>query len=76
VVYVAAEAGESILHRFSAWRDRHVGDSREQRIPLMVITRAANLLNEEEVDELMGDLKAISEEGWTTVETGRVRHTM
>jgi KaiC/GvpD/RAD55 family RecA-like ATPase len=62
VVYTAAEAGASILRRFSAWRERRIVESREERIPVVVITRAANLLDETEVAELMGALERISEE--------------
>lgn len=62
VAYIAAEAGRSILRRFSAWRDHHLSDSREDRAPLAIITQAANLLNALEVEELLGELRAIAEE--------------
>lgn len=62
VVYVAAEAGASILRRFSAWRDHHLSESREARAPLAIITRATNLLNVVEVEELLEELRAISDE--------------
>jgi len=60
VVYVAAEAGTSILRRFYAWRENHLGEAREGRIPLAIITRGANLLNVVDVEALLGELRAIS----------------
>ena len=62
VVYVAAEAGESILRGFAAWRDTRMAESREERIPLAVTTRAANLLNKIDVAELMASLQSIAKE--------------
>lgn len=55
VVYVAAEAGASIVRRFVA---RH-GDS-EAEIPLAIITRGANLLDLKDVDALVWELKNIA----------------
>ncbi len=60
VVYVAAEAGASILRRFIAWRDRNVGEAREGRVPLAIITRSANLLEIVDVDTLLEELRAIA----------------
>jgi hypothetical protein len=62
VVYVAAEAGAGIARRFFAWREQRLGDAREGRVPLVVLTRGANLLDEVEVAELIGTLKAIAAE--------------
>lgn len=62
VVYVAAEAGTSILRRCGAWRDNHLSDLREGRLPLAIITRAANLLNMVDVEELLAELRTIAEE--------------
>ncbi|GMR20198.1 MAG: hypothetical protein BMS9Abin36_0793 [Gammaproteobacteria bacterium] len=62
VVYVAAEAGASILRRFTAWRDRHLGESFEDRVPLGIITKGINLLDQEAVAELLGELEQIAEE--------------
>ena len=62
VVYVAAEAGASILLRVAAWRDHHLADSREARIPLAIITRATDLCNRVEVEKLIEALRAISTE--------------
>lgn len=53
VVYVAAEAGASILRRFYAWREHHMGDAREGHIPLSIITRGINLLNVVDVEALL-----------------------
>lgn len=62
VVYVAAEAGTSILRRFFAWREHRLGEAREGRIPLAIITRGANLLNMVDVEALLAELRAIAEE--------------
>lgn len=59
-VYVSAEAGRSILRRFAAWRDAKLGDSREERTPLAIITRAVNLLNDNDVDALIEELADIA----------------
>ncbi|OFZ85784.1 MAG: hypothetical protein A2V78_02465 [Betaproteobacteria bacterium RBG_16_64_18] len=61
-VYVAAEAGTSILRRFCAWRDYHLSEVREDRTPLAIITQAANLLNMVEVEELLAELRTIATE--------------
>jgi len=60
VVYVAAEAGDSILRRFITWRDEKLSEARERRIPLAIVTRGANLLNTAEVDDLIDALREIS----------------
>lgn len=62
VVYVSAEAGATIVRRFAAWRDNKLGDAREGRTPLVILTRGPNLLDEVEAAELMADLKSIAEE--------------
>lgn len=62
VVYVAAEAGVSILRRFFAWREHRMGEAREGRIPLAIITRGVNLLNTVEVEALLAELRAIAAE--------------
>lgn len=62
VVYIAAEAGKSILRRFAACRDEQLGEAREGRIPLKIITRSANLLDDVEAAELMAALHLIAEE--------------
>ncbi len=60
--YVAAEAGASIDRRIYAWANHHLSDSREGRVPLVIITRAANLLNSVEVEALKLELRAIEAE--------------
>lgn len=65
VVYIAAEAGDSILRRFIAWRDENLGEAREGRIPLAIVTRGANLLNPPEVDELIAVLREIATDAGT-----------
>lgn len=62
VVYVAAEAGATILRRFTTWRDSKLSETREGRIPLSIVTKAVNLLDEVESAELIGALQLISEE--------------
>jgi hypothetical protein len=61
VVYVASEAGASILKRFVAWRDNRMGDT-SARIPLAVLTRGPNLLADVEILKLCDQLKALAEE--------------
>ncbi len=65
VVYVAAEAGDSILRRFIAWRDETLGEAREGRIPMAIVTRGANLLDPAEVDELIFVLREIATDAGT-----------
>ena len=62
VVYVAAEAGASILRRFYAWRERAIGESSEGRIPLAILTRGVNLLDPVAVTGLLDELRAIATE--------------
>lgn len=62
VVYVAAEAGASILRRFFAWRERHLSELRDGRTPLAIITRGANLLNQLDVEALLLELRSITTE--------------
>src|SRR5688500_34403 len=59
VVYIAAEAGASILRRVSAWRDVHISESREERIPLVILTKGANLLDDIDAAALIAELKDI-----------------
>ena len=59
VVYVAAEAGTSILRRFFAWRGQHLSEAREERIPMAIITRGANLLDIGDLELLLIELRAI-----------------
>lgn len=65
VVYIAAEAGDSILRRFATWRDETLGEAREGRTPLAIVTRGANLLNHSEVDELFAVLREIAADAGT-----------
>lgn len=62
VVYVAAEGGTRIVRRFCPWRDEKLSEAREAPVPLAIVTRAVNLLDEVEIAELIGALQAISEE--------------
>lgn len=58
VVYIASEAGTSILKRFVGWRDNRVGEA-AGRIPLAVLTRGPNLLNMVEIAHLVEQLKQL-----------------
>jgi hypothetical protein len=62
VVYVAAEAGASIVRRFLVWRDQRLSEARAGRIPLAIITRGANLLDPLQVDELILQIRSIAAE--------------
>jgi hypothetical protein len=59
VIYVAAEAGTSILRRFVAWRDKFLSDSHEGHTPMAIITRGANLLIPGDLLQLMDEFRAI-----------------
>lgn len=61
VVYVASEAGSSILKRFIGWRDAKVSDGLAS-IPLAVLTRGPNLLNLVEQEKLAEQLDALQKE--------------
>ena len=60
VVYVAAEAGTSILRRLVAWRDRNLSDARTKRTPFVILTRGANILDMHEFELIMQEFKLIS----------------
>lgn len=62
VVYVACEAGTSILRRFAAWRDSKLGEAHDSRTPLVILTRGANLLDVSDVDALIAELQEIAAE--------------
>ena len=62
VVYIASEAGRSILPRFVAWGENRIGEAREERVPLAIIPRAVNLLDEEDIKKLLTEMKDIGEE--------------
>jgi len=59
-VYVASEAGESILKRFSTARDRLLGEAHEGTIPLAILTRGPNLLGIADVDRLIEQLRDLA----------------
>lgn len=61
VVYVASEAGSSILKRFVGWRDKRLGETAE-RIPLAIITRGPNLLRIADQEKLCEQLAALQQE--------------
>jgi energy-coupling factor transporter ATP-binding protein EcfA2 len=59
VVYVASEAGSSILKRFIGWRDARTDG---KRLPLAVLTRGPNLLEVADVAQLCEQLVALQDE--------------
>lgn len=61
VVYIASEAGSSIIKRFVAWRDNRMGET-EHAIPLAVLTRGPDLLNNVDVEKLVAQIGALQEE--------------
>lgn len=62
VVYVAAEAGASILRRFCALRDKHQAEEGAGRTPLAILTRGANLLDVADVSALIATLRDLAED--------------
>ncbi len=63
VIYVASEAGESILRRFAAWRMEKLGEAREAPVTMTILTRGPNFLDKLDVAEFIADLKSL-EEDW------------
>lgn len=61
VVYVAAEAGSSILKRFVGWREERLGEA-AGKIPLAILTRGPNLLASVEFEKFSEQLKALQVE--------------
>lgn len=61
VVYVASEAGASILKRFVGWRDNRMGESTE-RIPLAILTRGPDLMNPVQIALLCDQLAELQAE--------------
>lgn len=61
VVYIAAEAGASILKRFVAWRDNRVSETLE-RVPLAVLTRGPNLISGTDFETLAAQLASLQQE--------------
>mgnify|MGYP001572804065 CR=1 FL=1 len=73
VVYVASEAGASILKRFVGWRENRLGEAAE-RIPLAVLTRGPNLILKQQVEYLRNQLAYMQDEaklpiGWIVFDT-------
>lgn len=61
VVYIASEAGASILRRFVGWRDNRMGESAES-IPLAILTRGPDLMNPVQIALLCDQLARLQEE--------------
>lgn len=61
VVYVASEAGASILKRFVAWRDNRISETLES-IPLAILTRGPNLIAGTDFEILAAQLTAMQQE--------------
>lgn len=73
VVYVASEAGGSIIRRFIAWRDNRLGETVE-RIPLAILTRSPNLIGGTDGQKLKEQLAYMQDEakmpvGWVVFDT-------
>ena len=60
VVYVASEAGTSIIRRFVAWRDKNLSEARSVATPFAVITRGPNLMHGDDVIALEVEIRAIA----------------
>ncbi len=59
VVYVAAEAGASIMRRFIGWRNEVFSDGAEltaATLPLAVLTRGPDLLEQDSIKNLASDI--------------------
>lgn len=61
VVYVASEAGSSIIKRFVAWRDHRLSDTSEP-VPLVILTRGPDLGNLVDHQKLCEQLEALQAE--------------
>jgi KaiC/GvpD/RAD55 family RecA-like ATPase len=57
VVYIAFEAGETILARFAVARDKLVGEGYSDPMPLQILTAGPNLLNLVDVENLIEQLR-------------------
>jgi KaiC/GvpD/RAD55 family RecA-like ATPase len=57
VVYIAFEAGETILARFAVARDKLVGEGYSDPQPLRILTAGPNLLNLVDVENLIEQLR-------------------
>lgn len=73
VVYVASEAGGSIIRRFIAWRDNRLGETAE-RVPLAILTRSPNLIAGTDGGKLKEQLAHMQDEaqmpiGWVVFDT-------
>lgn len=60
-VYVASEAGSSILKRFVGWRDNRTLELVE-RIPLVILTRGPNLIGGTDYDKLEDQLSELQQQ--------------
>lgn len=61
VVYIASEAGASIIRRFIAWRDNALSESTES-IPLAILTRSPNLIGGTDGEKLKEQLSHMQDE--------------
>lgn len=61
VIYIASEAGASVIRRFIAWRDNRLGEAAE-RIPLAILTRSPNLLGGTDGQKLKEQLTYMQDE--------------
>lgn len=61
VVYIASEAGSSILKRFVGWREHRMGEA-VGHIPLAILTRGPNLILKQQIEDLRSQLLYMQEE--------------
>lgn len=65
VVYVAAEAGASIMRRFIGWRNESFSDGADLSpgsLPLVVLTRGPDLLDPQGIKHLAADIITLEQE--------------
>lgn len=65
IVYVASEAGSSILKRFVGWRNRALGDAADlspAALPLAILTRGPNILEAREIAGLAEQIMQLEQE--------------
>src|SRR5580692_6066530 len=60
VIYVAAEAGTSILRRFVAWCMRNIPEGTNDGVPLAIMTRGANILDMNDLAGIMAEFRVIA----------------
>jgi len=62
IVYVASEAGASIMLRVIVWRNQYLSEVRTERLPFAIVLRGPDLRNRVEVEGFVEQLAAIAAE--------------